>query len=46
VPPNVKYAGRLEQAQKAARAERAGLWNGSAFDCLPSRFRRHACPAT
>lgn len=46
VPPNVKYAGRLERAQKAARAARAGLWNGSAFDCPPSRYRRHACPAT
>jgi micrococcal nuclease len=44
VPPNVKYADRLERAQKAARAGRAGLWNGSAFDCPPSRFRRHACP--
>jgi micrococcal nuclease len=46
VPPNVKYAGRLERAQRAARTARAGLWNGSAFDCPPSRFRRHACRPT
>ena len=45
VPPNVKYASRIERAQKAARAAHAGLWNGSAFDCPPSEYRRHACPA-
>ena len=27
-----------------ARASRAGLWNGSAFECPPSEYRRHACP--
>ena len=44
VPPNVKYASRVERAQKEARASRAGLWNGSAFECSPSDYRRHACP--
>lgn len=43
VPPDVKYVQRLERAQKKARAERAGLWKGSAFDCSPSRFRRREC---
>ena len=28
VPPNVKYADRLERAQKEARARGAGLWAG------------------
>lgn len=45
VPPNVKYASRVERAQKEARASRAGLWNGSAFECSPSDYRRHACPS-
>jgi micrococcal nuclease len=43
VPPNVKYVERLERAQKKARAERAGLWNGTTFECPPSRFRRREC---
>lgn len=43
VPPNVKYVERLTRAQKKARAERAGLWNGTTFDCPPSRFRRGEC---
>ena len=45
VPPNVKYASRVERAQKEARTSGAGLWNGSAFECSPSEYRRHACPA-
>ena len=45
VSPNVKYASRIQQAQKAARSAHAGLWSGSAFDCPPSDYRRHACPA-
>jgi micrococcal nuclease len=45
VPPNVKYASRVERAQKQAREARAGLWSGSAFECPPSEYRRHACPA-
>lgn len=43
VPPNVKYAERLEQAQKEARARGAGLWSKSGFECLPSDFRRKRC---
>jgi micrococcal nuclease len=43
VPPNVKYAKRLERAQQEARAHRAGLWLDRGFDCLPSDFRRGKC---
>lgn len=43
VPPNVKYAERLEKAQKKARANSAGLWAQNGFACLPSEFRRRAC---
>jgi micrococcal nuclease len=43
VPPNVKYAKRLERAQKVARARGTGLWAQGGFDCLPSDFRRKRC---
>jgi micrococcal nuclease len=43
VPPNVKYAGRLEQAQKKARAAGAGLWRTGGFECAPSAYRRGEC---
>jgi micrococcal nuclease len=43
VPPNIKYANRLERAQKEARALRSGLWSGSGFECLPGDFRRGRC---
>jgi len=43
VPPNVKYAKRLERAQQEARAHGAGLWIDRGFDCLPSDFRRGKC---
>jgi micrococcal nuclease len=43
VPPDVKYADRIGQAQKAARARRAGLWSSGAFACLPRDYRRGAC---
>jgi micrococcal nuclease len=43
VPPNIKYAERLEQAQKEARTGGKGLWAQRAFDCLPSDFRRKRC---
>ena len=43
VPPNVRYADRLAQAQKEARADGAGLWSQGGFDCLPSQFRRDHC---
>jgi micrococcal nuclease len=43
VPPNVKYAERLERAQKEARARSTGLWAQRGFDCLPSDFRKKRC---
>ena len=43
VPPNVRYARRLERAQHEARARRAGLWARGGFDCSPSAFRRGSC---
>jgi micrococcal nuclease len=46
VPPNVKYAERLERAQKEARARGMGLWSGSGFECLPGDFRRGRCLST
>lgn len=46
VPPNVKYAERLGEAQKQARTLRAGLWAERGFDCLPSQFRRNRCASS
>jgi micrococcal nuclease len=43
VPPNVKYAERLEWAQKEARASGKGLWAQRGFDCLPNDFRGKRC---
>jgi micrococcal nuclease len=43
VPPDVKYARRLEGAQNQARAARAGLWASGGFDCPPNRYRRREC---
>jgi micrococcal nuclease len=43
VPPNVKYASRIERAQKDARAAGAGLWRKGGFDCLPADYRRSEC---
>jgi micrococcal nuclease len=43
VPPNVKYAGRLERAQKQARAAGAGLWADGGLDCAPAQYRRGEC---
>jgi micrococcal nuclease len=43
VPPNVKYADRLGEAQKKARTSGAGLWEDGGFDCPPSDFRRNRC---
>ena len=45
VPPNVKYAERLERAQKKARAAGAGLWEGGGFACSPADYRRRRCGA-
>jgi micrococcal nuclease len=43
LPPNVKYADRLERAQKAARAAGAGLWKSGGFECSPRAYRRREC---
>jgi micrococcal nuclease len=43
VPPNVKYADRLERAQKKARAAGAGLWASGGFACSPADHRRGKC---
>jgi micrococcal nuclease len=43
VPPNVKYARRLEEAQNEARVRGAGLWAKSGFACPPADFRRGKC---
>jgi micrococcal nuclease len=43
VPPNVKYAERLRQAQNEARAGGTGLWAQRGFECPPADFRRGKC---
>jgi micrococcal nuclease len=43
VPPNVKYAERLERAQKKARTAGAGLWGTGGFACAPAAYRRGEC---
>jgi micrococcal nuclease len=43
VPPNVKYAERLERAQKQARAAGVGLWGSGGFACAPAAYRRGDC---
>jgi micrococcal nuclease len=45
LPPNVKHAGRLERAQKEARAARAGLWESGGVECSPVAWRRRECTA-
>lgn len=45
LPPNVKYADRLERAQKEARAAGAGLWKSGGFECSPVAWRRRECAA-
>lgn len=43
VPPNVRYADRIAEAQRQARRSSAGLWATNGFDCLPRDKRRGAC---
>lgn len=45
LPPNVKYADRLERAQQEARAAGAGLWDSGGFECSPRAWRRRECAA-
>jgi micrococcal nuclease len=40
LPPNVKYAERLERAQKKARGSGAGLWKSGGFECPPKEWRQ------
>ena len=42
-PPNVRYVDELRLAADSARADRSGLWATSAFECLPSDYRRGRC---
>jgi micrococcal nuclease len=42
-PPNVKYAKRLERAQRSARQARAGLWRENGFTCSPAAWRHRRC---
>jgi micrococcal nuclease len=43
VPPNVRFTNRIAAAQRRARAQHAGLWASSGFDCLPRDHRRRRC---
>jgi micrococcal nuclease len=40
VPPNVKYAGRLRNAQEKARELKAGVWGENGLKERPSEFRK------
>ncbi len=42
-PPNVRYVEAFQEAQRAAREERRGLWETDAFSCLPIDRRRGVC---
>jgi endonuclease YncB( thermonuclease family) len=42
-PPNVRHVETMRAAADSARAERKGLWAGSAFQCAPSDFRAGRC---
>lgn len=42
-PPNVRHVETLRAAADSARAERVGLWSGSAFECLPADWRAGRC---
>jgi micrococcal nuclease len=42
-PPNVRHVELLRAAADSARAERRGLWSGSAFECAPADYRAGRC---
>ena len=42
-PPNVWRVEEIRAAADSARAEEAGLWALSGFECLPREFRRGEC---
>lgn len=41
--PNVHYVERMRAAQTEARDGKRGLWSGSAFECLPTDYRKGWC---
>jgi len=41
--PNVRHVELMRAAVDSARAERAGLWARSAFECAPADYRRKRC---
>ncbi|MYK00412.1 MAG: thermonuclease family protein [Gemmatimonadales bacterium] len=43
IPPNRRYADRIEAAEAAAEAEGRGLWGEWGFTCRPADFRRGRC---
>lgn len=42
-PPNVRYVDRIRAAVEEAKANRRGLWSGSAFECSPKDHRANRC---
>ncbi len=42
-PPNVRHVEEIRAAADSARAERRGLWEVDAFECLPRDFRAGRC---
>ncbi|MCE5312138.1 MAG: thermonuclease family protein [Nitrospiraceae bacterium] len=40
IPPNVKYADQIAEAQERAREGRKGLWKDDAFKQTPGQWRR------
>jgi endonuclease YncB( thermonuclease family) len=42
-PPNVRYVELMRAAADSARSERRGLWESSAFECLPGDHRAGRC---
>jgi len=44
LPPNVREVTTIRAASDSARAERIGVWSGSAFECTPVDFRNGRCP--
>ncbi len=42
-PPNLRYASRLDDAEKSARDESRGLWRVNGFKCRPTDHRSGHC---
>jgi micrococcal nuclease len=43
VGPNTRYSSRLRRAEKAAKADRIGLWASGGFECRPVDHRNNRC---